>query len=517
MFAEHPSGLKLYRDLFNNEAQRPDDRLHIVCAQHDCLVGWHLTNCIYQLTELRDKLNETLASATRVTLSALNENTPISRLPSEIFLHIYELAYPSATHRSVFEAIALTHVCRRWRDALLSCPIIWSDISISRDSKLPLVEALLQRSRGVPLTVNVQLHSNHRVVDSCGCSRELEWEEGDRCLHIHKQTPPLDLLEPFTANIRTLNVRYLQSGGIADSIDDVLNTPLFYQWFPNLESLRWSCRRFGDGPPPFRLPQGLFQPLLPRLQRLEMINCWGLESVDTPVLKVVSIECTLPLAETSISSDEVIRWLRRRPSLVSLSLANVTITLGADNTINPLSMEYLKELTLRNVDSLVASRYLRCPSIGTATTLRIAPFTQWAWVDRLPVAITATDCSGGSVSSLMGLYDGLALERAWRELTTIVSHQVTTLEVEDFRWVLDCNAAALPNLASILPDLCTIRIQLEAVAEGCEALCRVLMVNRKIRRVERLVDKTEGPEDVRRNNERWEELGIEDQICSILA
>ena len=118
---------------------------------------------------------------------------------------------------------------------------------------------------------------------------------------------------------------------------------------------------------------------------------------------------------------------------------------------------------------------------------------------------------------MMGLYDGLALERAWRELTTIVSHQVTTLEVEDFRWVLDCNVAALPNLASILPDLCTIRIQLEAVAEGCEALCRVLMVNRKIRRVERLVDKTEGPEDVRRNNERWEELGIEDQICSILA
>ena len=249
---DHTGELRVHSDRFINEAQQPDDRLHIVCAQYGYLVGWHLTNVVYQLTELRDKLNETLADATRVTLSALNENAPISRLPSEIFLHIYELAYPSATHRSVFEVIALTHVCRRWRDALLSCPIIWSDISVSRNSKLPLVEALLQRSRGVPLTVNVQLYSNYEALDSRGCCREPEWEDGDCCPHIRKQMPSLGLLEPFTANVRSLNVRYLQHGGRADgSTDDILNTPLFYQWFPNLESLRWSCRRFGAIHPPF--------------------------------------------------------------------------------------------------------------------------------------------------------------------------------------------------------------------------------------------------------------------------
>ena len=515
---DHTGELRVHSDRFINEAQQPDDRLHIVCAQYGCLVGWHLTNVVYQLTELRDKLNETLADATRVTLSALNENAPISRLPSEIFLHIYELAYPSATHRSVFEAIALTHVCRRWRDALLSCPIIWSDISISRNSKLPLVEALLQRSRGVPLTVNVQLYSNYEALDSRGCCREPEWEDGDYCPHIRKQMPSLGLLEPFTANVRSLNVRYLQHGGRADgSTDDILNTPLFYQWFPNLESLRWSCRRFGTIHPPFQLPLGLFGPSLPRLQTLEMIDCWGLLSVDTPALKVASIECTRALEETSISSSEIIQRLRRSPSLVSLSLVNFIVYFDTGDTFNPLSIINLKELTLRNVDTSIASRYLRHPSIGTVTTLRIAPFTQWDWADRWPVTITATDCSGGSVSSLKGIYDDLALESAWRDLTAIVAHQVMTLEVEDLHCILGCNAMALPNLASVLPDLRTIKVQLEAVAESCEALCRVLMANRSVRRVERLVDKAEGPEDVRRNNKRWEELGIEDQMCGVLA
>ena len=83
-FLIHPSttechcGLNDNGDRFTGEAQRPDNRLHIrVCAPFYCCMGWPLTKFVHQLTELRDKLDETLADEIRLTSSALNENTPI--------------------------------------------------------------------------------------------------------------------------------------------------------------------------------------------------------------------------------------------------------------------------------------------------------------------------------------------------------------------------------------------------------------------------------------------------------
>lgn len=67
--------------------------------------------------------------------------------------------------------------------------------------------------------------------------------------------------------------------------------------------------------------------------------------------------------------------------------------------------------------------------------------------------------------------------------------------------ILSCNVAVLPNLANILPDLCTVTVQPGAVAESFEVLRRGLMVDGSIRRVERFVDRVELPEDVPRKIE----------------
>ena len=183
-------------------------------------------------------------------------------------------------------------------------------------------------------------------------------------------------------------------------MDDSPDTLFFQHRFPSLVS------DFDDSPPLFRPPQGLIGSS-PCLQALEMINCWRPLSVDTPTLKVVSSGCIVALDETNTSDGELIQWLRCRQSLVSLPSAYFTISLGVDNTVNPISMENLKELTPRNVGSFVVSRYLQYPSIGTGTTLRTAPFTQMAWSDRWSRTTTAMDRSGGSVPSLVAY-------RKWR-------------------------------------------------------------------------------------------------------
>lgn len=168
-----------------------------------------------------------------------------------------------------------------------------------------------------------------------------------------------------------------------------------------------------------------------------MINCWRPLSVDTPTLKVASLGCIVALDETSISDGELIQWLRCRQSLVSQPSAYFTISLCADNTVNPISMESLNELTLRNVGSFVASRYLQYPSIATGTTLRIAPFIQLAWSDRRPWTTTAMDRS-------------VDRSQVWWPIGS-----------GGPPGILSCNIAALPNLANIFPDLCTITVHHE--------------------------------------------------------
>ena len=453
----------------------------------------------------------------RLASTARNENTAISRLPSEIFLHICQLACPQTTHHSAYRVIALTHICRRWRCALLSYPIIWSNIYMWRNSPELLVATLLRRSRGVPLTVNIQYYSDRTLRFGCGCSHQPTWEAGDYCGHKPEQMPSLDLLEPFRATIHTLNVRYLRKETFDDgTMEDILKTPFFLGSFPNLESLRWSCSHLNGTGSGFKLPRKLFGSSLPRLQKLSMVNCWGLLLTDTPMLKMMSVECTTQLSHIDIPANQFVHSLRRRQSLTSLSIADCNITPDPNNIPSPVSMKNLKNITLRNVHSSNEFRYLQCPSIGTFTTLRIAPFIRGAWADGRSVGVTATDSSGGSVSSLVHLISDTLLATTWEALALVFQHSVTTLEVVDLHMIMSGDKA-IAKLINVLPNLHTIRARLPPVAGGFEALREILSRKHGITLVERLVVEGESPDEARRNDEKWKALCVAHKVHEFLV
>ena len=500
-----------FSERFAREGQKPDDRLNIVRALLERSRGSHPIDSAFQLIELRDKLTVSLAEAARLASTTKNESSPISRLPSEIFIRICELACPQMTHRSVFDVIALTHVCRCWRDVLISYPIIWSNIYVRCDSSEPLITTMLQRSRGIPLTVNIQYYSDNTLQFGCDCSIQPMWEDGDYCPHRSQQMLSLDLLEPSRAEIHTLNVRYLRGGSYnAGIMEDILKTPFFLKSLPNLESFHWSCRHYDGMVPPFKLPRKLFGSSLPHLQKLSMVNCWGLLLTDTPVLKVMSAKYT----ETS--ANQLVHSLRRWQSLTSLSFTNFHVFPGRGVTPCPVSMENLKELILRRVEREVISCYIRCPSIDTVTTLRIAPFTQnFLGVDQ-PVNVTATNGSGGSVSSLSNVTNCTSLKAAWDTFSPAFKHAVTTLEVEDLHLIVH-GVTAITKLMDVLPDLCTIRVRLPPIAKGFEDLREILARGHGITRVERLVGETESPDEARRNAEGWKALSVEHKIRDFIA
>ncbi len=79
-------------------------------------------------------------------------------LPNEILSHILRFA-SQRDDRTSLSAVILSHVCRRFRDAMLRTPDVWNEI---RDNmSLDMVKACLERSRSVALDVYLKSFSNN--------------------------------------------------------------------------------------------------------------------------------------------------------------------------------------------------------------------------------------------------------------------------------------------------------------------------------------------------------------------
>ena len=253
----------------------------------------------------------------------------------------------------------------------------------------------------------------------------------------------------------------------------------------------------------FMLPEKLFGSSLPRLQKLSMVDCWGLGVTDTPSLKAMSLKAVGSTYRNEIPAKHLVHWLRRRQSIVSLSLTGCRVIPDAESTLGPVSMKKLKELVLRNVDGADMPRYILCPSIGRITTLRIAPFRQ---VDRSTVSLTATDGLGGSISTLVFPTSDVPLATMWRSFTLVFQYSVTTLEVEQFLPIRR-DVAAIPRLIEMLPDLHTIKLQRPDIP-GLQDIRESLSYRNNIIRVERLVCEAESPDEARRKDEEWKALCV---------
>lgn len=111
-------------------------------------------------SQRHDPLDRQLADAEALVSSLrqrMNERALVSRLPVEILIHIFSYCpasdlHPHVRHRPPPPWLAVTHVCRRWRNAALSCPFLWVEI-ISTNFNWAV--AMLERSKDLPVHVSV--------------------------------------------------------------------------------------------------------------------------------------------------------------------------------------------------------------------------------------------------------------------------------------------------------------------------------------------------------------------------
>ncbi|KAI0329165.1 hypothetical protein GY45DRAFT_1325421 [Cubamyces sp. BRFM 1775] len=162
-----------------------------------------------------EQLRETehiVAEALCAIRARINDTLAINRLPPEILLYIFKAITREAGYCldpylrpkervSTGALLALTHVCKKWRDVALNCPTLWTCID---NHKTDQMHAFLARSRDVP--VNVHLYADHLKQSAPFLARDghrvkrlditLRGEEfSDEHLGLHFRAP---LLECFT-------------------------------------------------------------------------------------------------------------------------------------------------------------------------------------------------------------------------------------------------------------------------------------------------------------------------------
>ena len=133
----------------------------------------------------------------------------MNRLPPDILCHITRYV-PDNNARDTRSIIPLTHVCRYWRESLVSTPTIWTLIS-NRSKSLTTLS--LKRSKAAPLEIDLNLSI-----------RDYKF---------------FDLLLPHIRNTGSLNIRGLSS---IEALTQAL--PNFPQSTPNLRSLTLHCAAY---------------------------------------------------------------------------------------------------------------------------------------------------------------------------------------------------------------------------------------------------------------------------------
>lgn len=110
----------------------------------------------------------------QILSSLVNANARVNKLPEELLLKVFRyyidvwaravdtlpLAYldPNVKVPGYHGWLQITHVCRRWRDVALRHSNLWAEIKLCR---LETVEAFLERSGKVPLSIYVPSYRDH--------------------------------------------------------------------------------------------------------------------------------------------------------------------------------------------------------------------------------------------------------------------------------------------------------------------------------------------------------------------
>lgn len=106
------------------------------------------------------QLQIALEQALGAVLSLRNEFSPINRLPTETISHIFSLiCAPDRDdgHVHTHHAMKLAQVCSQWRSDVISTPLLWSTIHISRKTQPEFLALCFERGKEVPLEIILEM------------------------------------------------------------------------------------------------------------------------------------------------------------------------------------------------------------------------------------------------------------------------------------------------------------------------------------------------------------------------
>ncbi|TDL20172.1 hypothetical protein BD410DRAFT_383738 [Rickenella mellea] len=97
--------------------------------------------------------NLNMALETAHGVSSASELISFNKIPNEIISTILLLSMPDHKNDDLPRSVSM--VCKRWKDVVFSTPFAWSNIHITDYSILPRIRRCLERSRNVPLLIEV--------------------------------------------------------------------------------------------------------------------------------------------------------------------------------------------------------------------------------------------------------------------------------------------------------------------------------------------------------------------------
>ena len=200
---------------------------------------------------------------------------PVNRLPPELLSHVVRYI-PDMDARDARSIIPLTHVCRYWRESIVSTPGNWTLIS---NERVGLMELSLERCKATPIKLWLDMRQVRRYP---GLS---------------------DPIIPYIQNTETLHLYHISTP------DELIRTlPNFPQSMPNLRSLSLSGQDQSIT---------LFPPLNLPLAQLSLMNfplyptCMSLSTLT---------DLTFHHLQFNLQLDTLLDFLEKNPLLERASL-----------------------------------------------------------------------------------------------------------------------------------------------------------------------------------------------------
>jgi len=279
----------------------------------------------------------------------------------------------------MFEIVKMTHVCQYWRSTLISYPHLWTAVFVQKRHQ-DMVAACLERSRGAPLTVRLDLtagdpylYPNRPALEQVRITSGLPIDRRDPD-HCRTGIDPLLEVEQIR-RIRKLDVRFsILDWNFENALDGV---KFFTSPLPALESLSLHA----DQDCAIRIypnfPKDVFRwdSLPPTgLHHLTLRGC----CIDPTqaVRNLTSFELSgLAYASYPMELDQhtFLPFISASPSLISLSLAHCKFPPREElSGVTPIRLPELRSLRLMGARKLPSfPRLVDVPAFNTLSSLRM--------------------------------------------------------------------------------------------------------------------------------------------------